>query len=47
MSFFSIFSKKVKKENLKEDKKISKIPDEQNKLIAFFIVDHLLIFNKL
>ena len=32
MSFFSIFSKKVKKENLKEDKKISKIPDEQKNI---------------
>ena len=34
MSFFSIFSKKVKKENLKEDKKISKIPDEQKNIPA-------------
>lgn len=34
MSLFSIFSKKVKKENLKEDKKISKIPDEQKNIPA-------------
>ena len=34
MSFFSIFSKKVKKENLKEDKKISKITDEQKNIPA-------------
>ena len=38
MSLFSIFSKKVKKENLKEDKKMSKIPDEQKNIPAGKVV---------